>query len=131
MNGQCIAARYPLQMHAPAKHDIDPLVSERRFVLMSLAALVAVAAAQLADLTTFLRMVAASGIAAEANPIVAHAATVLGINAVVLAKLGLIGFVAMTVAILAPVSQRLAGSVLTLATLAGLVGAASNVLALA
>jgi hypothetical protein len=118
-------------MHAAATHDIEHPVSGRGFVLMSLAALVAVATAQLADLMTFLRMVAEGGIAAEANPIVAGAAILLGVNAVVLAKLGLIAFVAMTVAILAPVSRRLAGSVLTLGTLAGLVGATSNVLALA
>lgn len=116
-------------MRARATTDLETGLTGRRFVLMSIAAFVAVAAAQLADLTTFLSMVAVVGIGAEANPLVSHAAQELGLTAVVIAKVGLITFVVMAFAIIAPVSRRLAASVLTLGTVAGLIGATSNVLA--
>jgi len=95
-----------------------------------MAALVAVATAQLADLTTFLGMVGLHGIGAEANPLVAHVARTAGLDVLVVAKVGLIGFVALTFAIVAKVRERLAASVVTIATVSGLVGAASNIIAI-
>jgi hypothetical protein len=97
----------------------------------TVAALIAISTAQLADLATFLEMVEAGGLESEANPIVAHLARTAGLDVVVGAKLGLIGFVTMTFAIVAPVRQRLAASVLTLATASGLLGATTNLLTIA
>lgn len=107
---------------------LDP--ARQRLFLASVAAFIAIATAQLADLTTFIAMVTVAGIGAEANPFVAHIAQSLGLGVLVAAKVGLIAFVALTFAIVAPVSQRLAVSVLTVATASGLIGAFSNVVAL-
>jgi hypothetical protein len=101
-----------------------------RFALTGLAALVAIAAAQFGDLATFLRMIAIGGFGAEANPIVVHLGSTLGLEALVAAKLLLIPFAAVIVAVLARVRVGLAASVLTFATVTGLVGAFSNVFAL-
>lgn len=104
-------------------------VAEGRLVVASVAALLAVATAQLADLTTFLRMIAVGGFAAEANPLVVAIGETFGVGALVLLKLALIPFVALIFVTLARIRVRLAASVLTVATLTGLLGAFSNVIA--
>ena len=102
-----------------------------RVAFVAVAAFAAIAAAQLADLSTFLRMISVGGMAAEANPIVVHIGSNLGLETLLILKFALIPFVALIVSALARVRVRLAASVLTVATVAGLVGALSNVLALA
>ena len=102
-----------------------------RLAFATLAALAAIAAAQLADLTTFLRMISVGGLAAEANPIVVHIEATLGLATLVALKLALIPFLALVFAALARVRQGLAASVLTVGTLAGLVGALTNILTIA
>jgi hypothetical protein len=104
-------------------------VAEGRLVVASLAALLAIGTAHLADLTTFLPMIAVGGFAAEANPIVATVGESFGVGALVALKLVLIPFVAVIFMALARIRARLAASVLTVATLTGLAGAFSNVLA--
>jgi hypothetical protein len=103
----------------------------RRLLVATVAALVAVGVAQLADLATFLRMIDVHGIEAELNPLVSAVATHHGTDVLIVAKLGLIVFVVAAFAIIATQRERLAASVLTFATIAGLVGATSNVIALA
>jgi hypothetical protein len=114
---------------APRVHPDD--LDRARIALTTLAAFAAIAAAQLADLTTFLRMISVGGLAAEANPIVVHLGSSVGLEILVLLKLALIPFVVLIVTVLARVRTRLAASVLTFATLTGLVGALSNILAFA
>jgi hypothetical protein len=91
---------------------------------------IAVATAQGSDLVTFLQMMVVHGPAAEANPIVGHAVATLGIPFVVVAKIGLILFVVATFAIVSRRYQRVAALVATLATVAGIIGAYSNILAM-
>ena len=107
----------------------SPGSARLRVLLASIAALAAISVAQLADLATFLNMVSIGGLDAEANPIVAYLGASLGLGALVALKVGLIGFAAMVFAVLARIREGLAASVLTFATLAGLIGAVSNVLA--
>jgi hypothetical protein len=100
-------------------------------LLMATAAvLIAVAAAQGSDLLTFLRMVLALGIGAEANPLVAHGVEQLGLPLIVVAKVGLIVLVVAIFSILARRYQRTAALVATTAVLAGLFGAWTNVMTL-
>lgn len=105
-------------------------LERQRVAFTVVAAFAAIAAAQIGDLWTFLRMVAVGGLAAEANPLVAHIGRTLGLETLLLLKLGLIPFVALIVAALIRVRIRLAATVLTIATTAGVVGALSNVRAL-
>jgi hypothetical protein len=113
----------------PDTTDTDRILERRRIATAALAALVAIAIAQLADLMTFLRMITAGGFGMEANPIVIQLADTVGLENVVLLKLALIPFAAVVFVVLARVrAGRLAGSVLTVATLAGFVGAVSNIL---
>lgn len=108
----------------------DGDLARQRLAFTVVAGFAAIAAAQMADLGTFLRMIAVGGLAAEANPLVAHIGRTLGLETLLFLKLGLIPFVALIVAALVRVRIRLAATVLTVATVAGVVGAASNVRAL-
>jgi hypothetical protein len=96
--------------------------------------LVAVATAQLGDLITFLKMVSVHGTSAEANPVVEHVAVDLGLPMVAAVKLAAIVLAVATYTVLAgsrrPVHRRMAAVVATVGTLAGLVGMATNVLAM-
>jgi hypothetical protein len=102
----------------------------RRLLVATAGALVAVGLAQLADLTTFLQMIAVHGTDAELNPLVRSVAATHGTDVLIVAKILLIVFIVATFAVIARVRARLAASVLTFATIAGLVGATSNVIAL-
>jgi hypothetical protein len=92
--------------------------------------LLAVGIAQAGDLLTFMRMIAVRGPAAEANPIVAHLLVSVGLPALVLLKVGLVVMVGLTFAVVVKRHQWVAAFVATLATVVGLVGAASNLLAI-
>jgi hypothetical protein len=99
--------------------------------LTASAVLLAVGVAQLGDLLTFARMVGVAGIGAELNPIIARGAETLGMAALVGMKVALIVLVAAVFVVLARSHRRLAATIATAGTLAGLVGALSNVLAIA
>jgi Domain of unknown function (DUF5658) len=89
--------------------------------------LLAVGSAQGADAITFVRMVRDQGLGAEANPFVAYLASLGDLAPLVLLKAALVLFV---VAVFAVVARRhpAAGSlVATVAVVAGIVGAYSNV----
>jgi uncharacterized membrane protein len=103
-------------------------MDDRRLAIGAAAGFTAVALAQMADLVTFLQMVAVHGLEAELNPLVVLGAESLGLEALVLAKVVLVVFVVATFVFVAQVHRRMAASVLTLGTVAGLVGAFSNVL---
>jgi hypothetical protein len=92
--------------------------------------LVTAGLAQAGDLVTFIRMIAVRGPGAEANPIVAHLLATAGLPLLVAVKVGLIVFVVVTFAIVVRRHQWVAAFVATLATVVGVVGAASNILAL-
>jgi hypothetical protein len=92
--------------------------------------LVAAGIAQAGDLVTFIRMIAVRGPGAEANPIVSHLLATAGLPILVVVKLALIAFVIFTFAIVARRHQWVAAFVATLATVVGVVGAMSNILAL-
>jgi hypothetical protein len=92
--------------------------------------LLAVGIAQAGDLLTFMRMIALRGPAAEANPIVVHILLNVGLPALVLLKVGLVAMVAVTFVLVVKRHQRVAAFVATLATVVGLIGAASNILAI-
>jgi hypothetical protein len=103
-----------------------------RFVGVAiLAGLIAVGAAQAADLMTFARMIRVAGIASELNPVVGSGLVHFGVPVLIAAKVALVVLVLAIATILARRHLGLAATVLTLATFAGLVGALSNVLALA
>jgi len=97
-----------------------------RFMTATLAALIAVGVGQLADLITFTGMVRVHGPGAEANP-VARAALDLGMPAVVSLKLMLILLVLTIFVADAQRHPKAAATLVTIATVAGLLGAASNV----
>jgi hypothetical protein len=98
--------------------------------VVGLAGLIAVGLAQLADLLTFVRMVGRVGLDAELNPLVSRAAAMHGLEVLAAAKLGLTLFVVVAVVVAARTHPRVAATVLTVGTVAGLIGAASNVFAL-
>lgn len=103
---------------------------------MAIAAVIlAVGTAQAGDLITFVRMIRNEGSAAEANPIVAHGLDSVGLPALVFAKLALFVLVVAIVTVLAHAGvegrQRTAAFVATFAVVAGIVGAFSNVFAMA
>jgi hypothetical protein len=97
--------------------------------------LFAVGTAQAGDLITFIRMVLTEGPAAEANPIVAQGIDSVGLPALVVVKICLFVLVGAVVTILARTGGRsprwMAGVVATVAVAAGIVGAFSNVMAMA
>jgi hypothetical protein len=95
-----------------------------------LAVLLSVGMAQAADLLTFLRMVVTVGAHAEANPLVRGSIGLIGIEGLILVKLGLVVFVVATFAFVYRYYPRVAAVVATFGTVAGLVGALSNVIAL-
>ena len=92
--------------------------------------LLAMVAAQLFDLGTFVTMVRRLGPAAEANPVVAALLAEGGMGAVLLAKLALVVLVGATTVVLAAKGDgraRRAGAVLVAcAILAGVVGGWTN-----
>jgi hypothetical protein len=112
--------------------DLDEMLERRRVANIALAGLVAIALGQFADLVTFVHMITSGGFGTEANPIVIHLAGTLGLSIVLLLKIALIPFLALVFVVLARLhSSRLAAGVVTVATLAGLFGALSNVLTVA
>ena len=92
--------------------------------------LVAVTAAQMADLITFVRLMVDQGALAEANPFVHHGVVGMGPEPLVIAKAILIVFIAAAFAVVGKRRARTAHLVATVAVVAGLVGAYSNVFAL-
>jgi hypothetical protein len=112
--------------------DLDVMVERRRLANIALAGLVAIALGQFADLITFVHMITSGGFGTEANPIVIQLAGTLGLNIVLLLKVALVPFLALVFVVLARLhASRLAASVVTIATLAGLFGALSNILTFA
>ena|SRR2546422_4214281 len=109
----------------PAIDQLSPRSARERLLPGAAAALIAVGVAQFADLITFTGMVSVRGPEAEANP-VARAALDMGMPAVISLKAILILLV---VAIFVADSRRhprAAAMLVTIATMAGLLGAASN-----
>jgi hypothetical protein len=98
--------------------------------LAGVSVLLAVGLAQAGDLVTFIGMIAVRGPGAEANPIVAHILQTLGLPALVLLKVCLVAMVGLTFVIVTKSHQWVAAFVATLATVVGVVGAASNILAI-
>ena len=92
--------------------------------------LVAVTIAQLADLITFVRLMAAHGALAEANPLVHHGVLGMGPEPFIVAKAILVVFIAASFTVVGKRRARTAHLVVTVAVIAGLVGAYSNVFAL-
>jgi hypothetical protein len=92
--------------------------------------LVAVTAAQMADLITFVRLMGEHGALAEANPLVHHGVVGMGPEPFILAKAVLVVFIAAAFSVVGKKRARMAHLVATVAVLAGLIGAYSNVFAL-
>ena len=110
----------------------DLVLERRRIAHVAIAGLFAIGIGQSADLVTFVRMITAGGLGTEANPIVIHLADSVGLPILLLLKIALIPFLALIFVVLARMqSSRLAASVVTIATIAGLFGALSNVLTIA
>lgn len=104
---------------------------ERLAAVAALGVLLAVGIAQAGDLLTFLRMVSVAGIAAELNPLVVLGANTLGFLPLIAAKAALVLLVGAVFTIVARSHRRMAATVATTGMLAGLLGAYSNVLAIA
>jgi hypothetical protein len=112
--------------------DQDLLLERRRIAHIAIAGLFAIGLGQSADLFTFVHMITAGGLGAEANPIVIHLAGTVGLPILLLLKIALVPFLALIFVVLARMhSGRLAASVVTIATIAGLFGAFTNVLTVA
>jgi hypothetical protein len=96
---------------------------------VSLAVLV-VTVAQVLDLGTILHMIARRGLAAEANPFVAHMLAGEGLPFVVIAKIAGLALVVAVIAVLAGrdgrTDRRLAGAVAFVAIVAGIIGGLTN-----
>jgi hypothetical protein len=92
--------------------------------------LLAVAVAQIGDVVTFVRMIAIHGWAAETNPLVHQTAALGGFPGLVVVKVAGVVLVVSTFAVLARSNRRLAAAVASIGTLAGIIGATSNVLAI-
>jgi hypothetical protein len=103
---------------------------DRWIGVAGLAVLIAVGIAQAGDLVTFIQMIAVRGPGAETNPLVAHLLATLGLPALVLLKVALVAMVVLTFGIVVKRHQWVAAFVATLATVVGVVGAASNILAI-
>jgi hypothetical protein len=93
--------------------------------------LLAVAVAQLGDVVTFVHLVSINGWAAETNPLVHETAALAGFPGLLLVKVAVVVIAASTFAILARSHRRLAAAVAAVGVMAGLLGAASNVMAIA
>ena len=93
--------------------------------------LLAVGSAQGADALTFVRMVRDHGIRAEANPFVAALAAGGDLGAMVIAKAALVVLVVAIFAVVAARHPFVACLIATVAVVAGLVGAFSNVAVIA
>ncbi len=92
----------------------------------SFTVLLAVGSAQAADAITFVRMIREYGARAEANPIIAHLVRAGDLVPLLLVKLALV-VVVLSVFVIAVQRHRVAGSlVATLAVIAGLLGAFTN-----
>ena len=116
----------------PLYADPDAMGERRRIAHLALAGLVAIALGQFADLVTFVHMITSGGLGTEANPVVIHIADTVGLANLLLLKVALVPFLALVFVTLARMrSSLLAGSVVTIATLAGLFGALTNVLTVA
>jgi hypothetical protein len=112
--------------------DQDLLLERRRMAHIAIAGLVAIGLGQSADLVTFVHMITAGGLGTEANPIVIHLADSVGLPILLLLKIALVPFLALIFVVLARMhSSRLAATVVTIATIAGLFGALSNVMTFA
>lgn len=101
---------------------------------MALAVLV-VTAAQMLDLSTFIRMVTLNGSIAEANPLVRQILTAVGLPHVAVLKLVALSLVVAIIAVLAsrsdrPSHTRLAGLVAAVAIVAGIVGGWTNAISI-
>src|SRR5215213_4201530 len=99
------------------------------------AAVITMAVAQLLDLASFGLMMQHVGVGAEANPLVAALYATYGLRAVVIAKVALLALVTATVVVLATapsarVRATFATAVLVVAIAAGVVGGASNMVAM-
>ncbi|HEX5014867.1 MAG TPA: hypothetical protein VFV72_11995 [Candidatus Limnocylindrales bacterium] len=91
--------------------------------------------AQVLDLWTFVRMIDLHGVAAEANPLVEHALAEGGVPYAGVAKLAAIAVVVAVTVVLTGKDDRrrhprLAGSVVAVAVVAGLIGGLSNAIVL-
>jgi hypothetical protein len=91
---------------------------------------VAVGLAQLADLVTFLRLMAVHGTAAEANALAAAGMGLFGPVPLIVAKVALIVLISAGFVIVAPRRARLSVAIASAGMVAGLLGAYSNILAL-
>jgi hypothetical protein len=98
-------------------------------VIAVAATAVAVVTAQAGDLVTFLRMIVEEGLQAEANPLIAHGVSSLGLPAIILAKVALMVFVVTCFAILSRALRRTAAVGATPAVVAGILGTFTNVMA--
>jgi hypothetical protein len=98
----------------------------RRLLPAAAAAVIAVGVGQLADLITFTSMVRVHGLDAEANPL-ARAALEMGMPTVIALKVLLILLVLALFVADSPRHPRTAAMIVTIATMAGLLGAASNI----
>jgi hypothetical protein len=92
------------------------------------AAVLTMSAAQLLDLATFVTMVRAVGPEAEANPLVAVLFGAYGFPLVAIAKIVLVAMTTAIVAVLLGVRPRprMAGAVIAVGIVVGLVGGISN-----
>jgi hypothetical protein len=107
-----------------------PKPGAARVRIAAIAVLVAVGVAQIADLLTFVQMVGVAGIGAELNPLVARGAETLGFGALAVVKVALVVLVGAVFTVVARRHRRVAAGVATAGTLAGLIGAFSNVIAI-
>ncbi len=87
---------------------------------------IAVGVAQLGDLLTFARMIDLFGRSAEVNPLVAHGVDTVGLAGLALAKLAVVVLVVAAFVISARYHARVAAFIATAGTMAGLIGAFSN-----
>jgi hypothetical protein len=96
------------------------------------AAVLTMSAAQLLDLATFMAMVRQLGPTAEVNPIVSALFGLYGYPAVAIAKVALLAVVTAitTILIAKNAGSRLAGGLVALGILVGLVGGLSNAIAI-
>lgn len=107
---------------------LSPMVAEPPRIA-ALGVLVAVGVAQLADLVTFLRLMARHGSAAEMNPLVATGFEGLGSVPLIVVKLALIVLISAAFAVVARRRARLSTAIASAGMVAGLMGAYSNIVA--
>jgi hypothetical protein len=97
---------------------------------MPLVAGVALSAAHVFDLATFVVMVVRHGLTAEANPFVERLSLELGLPGILIGKGALIVYLVAVVAVIAARRPRLAAGIVVLGTFAGVIGGISNVVTL-